>query len=49
MMMERMDVDVSVTETTAFVKNLLATVREVVGFLEGVQGGRRRWRWFRGG
>ena len=35
--MERMD-DASVTEMTAFVKNLLATVRKVVGFLEGVQG-----------
>ena len=30
------DVDPSVTETTTFVKNLLANVREVVGFLESV-------------
>jgi len=30
------DVDVSVTGTTAFVKNLLVNVHEVVGFLEGV-------------
>ena len=30
------DVDGNTTETTAFVKNLLANVREVVGFLESV-------------
>ena len=30
--------DGTVTETTAFVKNLLANAREVVGFLESASG-----------
>ena len=32
------DLDGTATETTAFVKNLLANVREVVGFLESASG-----------